>query len=148
MAESPWSSDDLVGDHWVEVNCSDRAGILAEVSSMITAQGLMIKSHSGGAVNEETGQSAMRFALIGTPSAIGRLCRDVQNVRGVTSWSTGCLVVGMNPTNGSIPGTSSSSSYTNGNGNGHGNGNGNGTKNSKIQESTAQTENETSATEK
>ncbi|CAG9464875.1 unnamed protein product [Pedinophyceae sp. YPF-701] len=79
-----------MGAYWLAVDCNDRYGMLAEVSSMIASHGIMIKSHAGGAQDPVTGRASMKFELVGVASDINALCSAITAVQGVTSWSLGC----------------------------------------------------------
>jgi (p)ppGpp synthase/HD superfamily hydrolase len=74
----------------LRVECGDRTGLLADVSSLITRHGLSIRAYSGKPLDEGRGTCSMGFELGGDSRLISLLCAELDGVRGVLRWQAYC----------------------------------------------------------
>ncbi|KAJ6845524.1 putative GTP diphosphokinase RSH1, chloroplastic [Iris pallida] len=74
---------------WFCVVCIDRRGIMAEVTSALTAVGIMICS-CVAEIDRRKGMGVMLFHIEGSDENLVFACENVDVVLGVLGWSAGC----------------------------------------------------------
>ncbi|CAD5190587.1 unnamed protein product [Musa acuminata subsp. malaccensis] len=74
---------------WFCVVCIDRKGMMAEVSSALTAVGIRICS-CVAEIDRRRGMGVMLFHFEGTPDNLVNACSSVDVILGVLGWSAGC----------------------------------------------------------
>eukprot|EP00271_Cylindrocystis_brebissonii_P003747 TRINITY_DN15009_c0_g1_i1.p1 TRINITY_DN15009_c0_g1~~TRINITY_DN15009_c0_g1_i1.p1 ORF type:complete len:475 (+),score=123.79 TRINITY_DN15009_c0_g1_i1:180-1604(+) len=73
---------------WLSVHCVDRSGILADISGILTEEGLLICCHSG---KSEQGVGVMLFQVEGVlPEDVSGVCQRLAAVEGVLAFACGC----------------------------------------------------------
>ncbi|KAK1293354.1 hypothetical protein QJS10_CPB17g01236 [Acorus calamus] len=81
-----------VGDHsiqWLSVICIDRRGMMAEVTSALTAAGISICS-CVAEIDRRRGMGVMLFQIEGSFDNLVNACATVDLIIGILGWSAGC----------------------------------------------------------
>ncbi|AQL06802.1 putative GTP diphosphokinase RSH1, chloroplastic isoform X3 [Zea mays] len=92
-----WKSGKISGWHntegnsvqWLCIACVDRKGMMAEVTSALTACGITIWS-CVAEVNKRRGMGVMLFHFEGSYENVVSACSSVDMILGVLGWSVGC----------------------------------------------------------
>ncbi|XP_039786170.1 putative GTP diphosphokinase RSH1, chloroplastic isoform X2 [Panicum virgatum] len=92
-----WKSGKISGWHnaegnsvqWLCIACVDRKGMMAEVTSALTACGITICS-CVAEVNKRRGMGVMLFHFEGSYENVVSACSSVDMILGVLGWSVGC----------------------------------------------------------
>ncbi|CAL4939288.1 unnamed protein product [Urochloa decumbens] len=92
-----WKSGKISGWHntegnsvqWLCIACVDRKGMMAEVTSALTACGITICS-CVAEVNKRRGMGVMLFHFEGSYDNVVSVCSSVDMILGVLGWSVGC----------------------------------------------------------
>lgn len=71
----------------LRVVCTDRAGLLADISQIIAEHGHNIKSYSG--CKDESGQFVMQYELEGDAARVEAMCNTISGTNAVESWDIG-----------------------------------------------------------
>ncbi|PKA58414.1 hypothetical protein AXF42_Ash013920 [Apostasia shenzhenica] len=74
---------------WFCVICVDRRGMMAEVTSALTAVGTMICS-CVAEIDRKKGMGVLLFHIEGTQESLVSACSSVDAIPGVLGWSAGC----------------------------------------------------------
>jgi (p)ppGpp synthase/HD superfamily hydrolase len=74
----------------LRVECGDRNGLLADVSSIIARYGLSIRAYSGKPLDEGRGTCSMGFELGGDTRQVPQLIADLNSVTSVLRWQVYC----------------------------------------------------------
>lgn len=74
----------------LRIECGDRTGLLADVSSLITRHGMSIRTYSGKPLDEGRGTCSMGFELGGDQRNVSSLCRELSMVPNVMRWRIYC----------------------------------------------------------
>lgn len=92
-----WKSGKISGWHntegnsvqWLCIACVDRKGMMAEVTSALTACGITICS-CVAEVNKRRGMGVMLFHFEGSYENLVNACSSVDMILGILGWSVGC----------------------------------------------------------
>ncbi|PAN49748.1 hypothetical protein PAHAL_9G472700 [Panicum hallii] len=92
-----WKSGKISGWHnaegnsvqWLCIACVDRKGMMAEVTSALTACGITICS-CVAEVNKRRGMGVMLFHFEGSYENVVSACSSIDMILGVLGWSVGC----------------------------------------------------------
>lgn len=84
-----WHSLEGHSIQWFCVVCIDRRGMMAEVTSALTAVGLMICS-CVAEIDRRKGMGVLLFHIEGTDDNLINACSSVDVILGVLGWSAGC----------------------------------------------------------
>ena len=76
----------------LRVECGDRNGLLADVSSIIARSGLSIRAYSGKPLDEGRGTCSMGFELGGDSRQVPQLIADLGATVSVLRWQVYCTV--------------------------------------------------------
>jgi len=74
----------------LRVECGDRTGLLADVSTVIAKRGLSIRSYSGKPLDESSGTCQQVFELGGDSQRVAAVCEDLSSLKTVLRWQTYC----------------------------------------------------------
>ncbi|XP_058082017.1 putative GTP diphosphokinase RSH1, chloroplastic isoform X2 [Magnolia sinica] len=74
---------------WLCIICIDRRGMMAEVTSVLTAAGIKICS-CVAEIDRRRGMGVMLFHIEGSYDSLVNACSSVDLILGVLGWSTGC----------------------------------------------------------
>lgn len=74
---------------WFNVCCIDRKGMLAEVTSVLAAAGIVICA-CVAETDQTRGLGVMLFHIDGNVESMVKACSSVDSIQGVLSWSVGC----------------------------------------------------------
>lgn len=74
----------------LRIECGDRTGLLADVSSLIARHGMAIRTYSGKPLDEGRGTCSMGFELGGDQRNVNGLCRELSMVPNVIRWRIYC----------------------------------------------------------
>lgn len=86
---SGWHSTEGNSVQWLCIACVDRKGMMAEVTSALTACGITICS-CVAEVNKRRGMGVMLFHFEGSYENVVSACSSVDMILGVLGWSVGC----------------------------------------------------------
>ncbi|XP_010259470.1 PREDICTED: putative GTP diphosphokinase RSH1, chloroplastic [Nelumbo nucifera] len=84
-----WHNHEGHSIQWFSVICIDRKGMMAEITSILTAVGIAICS-CVAEIDRTRGMSVMLFHIEGSYDSLVNACSSVDLVLGVLGWSTGC----------------------------------------------------------
>eukprot|EP00250_Pteridium_aquilinum_P014465 c22008_g1_i1 orf=436-3033(+) len=84
-----WHGSEDQSIQWLSVLCFDRKSILAEVTSVLGAAGILICACSAE-TDRNRGLGIMLFHVDGSTKNLMSACASVSSIEGVISWSTGC----------------------------------------------------------
>lgn len=84
-----WHGTEEQSIQWLSVFCFDRKGLLAEVTSVLGAAGIMICA-CAAETDRDRGLGTMLFHVEGSTKNLMIACANVGPIEGVISWSTGC----------------------------------------------------------
>jgi len=86
---SSWHSTEGNSVQWLCIACVNRKGMMAEVTSALTACGITICS-CVAEVNKRRGMGVMLFHFEGSYENVVSACSSVDMILGVLGWSVGC----------------------------------------------------------
>ncbi|TVU47122.1 hypothetical protein EJB05_06705 [Eragrostis curvula] len=86
---SAWHNVEGNSIQWLCIACVDRKGMMAEVTSALTACGITICS-CVAEVNKRRGMGVMLFHFEGSHENVVSACSSVDMILGVLGWSVGC----------------------------------------------------------
>ncbi|XP_062211215.1 putative GTP diphosphokinase RSH1, chloroplastic [Phragmites australis] len=86
---SVWHNTEGNSIQWLCISCVDRKGMMAEVTSALTACGVTICS-CVAEVNKRRGMGVMLFHFEGSYENVVSACSSVDMILGVLGWSVGC----------------------------------------------------------
>ncbi|KAL6593886.1 hypothetical protein ACP70R_048787 [Stipagrostis hirtigluma subsp. patula] len=86
---SAWQNTDGNSIQWFCIACVDRKGMMAEVTSALTACGISICS-CAAEINKRRGIGVMLFHFEGSYENVVSACSSVDMILGVLGWSVGC----------------------------------------------------------
>ncbi|KAK3147292.1 hypothetical protein QOZ80_3BG0280570 [Eleusine coracana subsp. coracana] len=86
---SAWHNVEGNSIQWLCIACVDRKGMMAEVTSALTACGITICT-CVAEVNKRRGMGAMLFHFEGSYENVVSACSSVDMILGVLGWSVGC----------------------------------------------------------
>uniref|UniRef100_A0A061QR48 Putative GTP diphosphokinase RSH1, chloroplastic n=1 Tax=Tetraselmis sp. GSL018 TaxID=582737 RepID=A0A061QR48_9CHLO len=84
-----YTADGKGNETWLIVECYDKSGLLAEVTSIISSSGHNITEYSGSG---DGVIFTMKFRLQGDKDTVADMCQAIDNRNAVLRWSVGCNI--------------------------------------------------------